>query len=291
MSIVERALDRMQRGAARPQQPEAPANVRIAALSPQGVEDAVDSGGRRLLIDRAAVRSLGYLPESSEDRRFADQYRQIKRTLISNFLASAVQGPGSPGLIMMASALPGDGKTFTSINLALSIARERDVSVVLVDADVAKPHISQIFGVEGEPGLLNALADETIDIESLVWRTDVRGLSVLPAGPHNSAATEMISSARMQQLVTQLQQRNPRRIVLFDSSPLLATSESLALADIAGHVALVVRSGKTPREAVLEAIEKLGEGRNVSLVLNQGRPSITQNYYYGQGSYGDPPPT
>src|SRR5690606_20325175 len=103
--------------------------------------------------------------------------------------------------IMMASALPGDGKTFTSINLALSMSRERDSSVVLVDADVAKPHISRIFGVDKEPGLLDALTDKSDDLESLILPTDVGGLSILPAGGHRDNAAELFASAAMRQLV------------------------------------------------------------------------------------------
>jgi len=127
-------------------------------------------------------------------------------------------------------------KTFTSINLALSIARERDVSVLIMDADVAKPHISRIFGIDQEPGLLDALADDDLDIESLVLPTDVPGLSMLPAGHHHEAATELLASARMSQLIARLTVRDPRRIVLLDSPPLLLSSESRALVQIAGQV-------------------------------------------------------
>jgi exopolysaccharide/PEP-CTERM locus tyrosine autokinase len=232
------------------------------------------------------LRAAGFVPDENQERRFADQYRRIKRPILMQVqLLTAAHAPGAR-FVLMASALPGDGKTFTSINLALSIARERDVSVLIMDADVAKPHISRIFGIDQEPGLLDALADDELDIESLVLPTDVPGLSMLPAGRHHEAATELLASARMGQVITRLTARDPRRIVLLDSPPLLLSSESRALVQIAGQVVLVVRAGATPRRAVQEAIGYIGEGKPLGLVLNQSLLALSEGYY-GYGSYGD----
>jgi len=287
MSVVEKAIDKLRKVSGSPAETIGSLNVIKTpehAASPQG-----QVSERRITIDREAVRSAGYLPESGQDRRFADEYRQIKRPLIAAAFAPTAAGEPSPRLVMMASALPGDGKTFTSINLALSIARERDTSIVLVDADVAKPHVSRIFGVGEEPGLLDLLGDPSLDPESFIIQTDVRGLSILPAGNRRDQATEMLGSSRMTEVVGRLLARDPRRVVLFDSSPLLLSSESLAIASAAGQVVLVVRSGKTPRRAVLEALGQLGESRAVSLVLNQGSRGISRGMYgYGDyGSYGE----
>jgi Mrp family chromosome partitioning ATPase len=183
----------------------------------------------------------------------------------------------------MTSALPGDGKTFTSINLALSLAHERDVSVVLVDADIPKPHVSRIFGVDAEPGLTDALASVDLDIESLVLPTDVGNLSVLPAGRGADNATELLASARMGAVLTRLLSRHPRRIVLLDSPPLMVSSEARSLVAIAGQLVMVVRSGRTPRKAVLDALTEIGGERSVSLVLNQGPTGFGGGY----GAYGD----
>jgi exopolysaccharide/PEP-CTERM locus tyrosine autokinase len=186
---------------------------------------------------------------------------------------------------MVTSALPGDGKTFTSINLALSIARERDVTVLLVDADTPKPHVSQIFDLLGRPGLMDALVDETRNIESLVVPTNIRGLSLLPAGTPVEGTAELINSDRMRQLIMNLISNNPRRIVILDSPPLLITSESRALAKIAGQILLVVRAGHTPQHAVRDAIALFGEQQAGGIVLNQGHAGFTENYY-GYGAYG-----
>mgnify|MGYP001346113146 CR=1 FL=1 len=285
MSVVERAIDRLRRSGP-PPVPERVGPVGTLNL-PEGrtasrPEDAADP---KIHIDRDALRAAGYLPESGQDRVFADEYRQIKRPLIATAFSGGGGIAGDPRLIMMASALPGDGKTFTSINLALSLARERDTSVVLVDADAAKPHVSQIFGVEKEKGLLDALASDAVDVEALVMPTDIRGLSILPAGSRGDLATELLASDRMQQVARALLHNNPRRLVLFDTSPLLVSSESHAVAGVVGQIVLVVRSGKTPRQAVIDAVAKLDESKAVSLVLNQGRRGMLGGYY-GYGSYG-----
>ncbi len=195
----------------------------------------------------------------------------------------AVQ-PSDPRLIMVTSALPGDGKTFTSINLAFSLARERDISVLLVDADLLKPHVSKIFGLQQAPGLTDALTDETVSIESLVVATNVRGLSILPAGTPAEGTAELLSSDRMRQMMASLCTQNPRRIVLFDSPPLLITSEGPALADLAGQIVLVVRAGQTPQRAVLDAIGLIDEhGRAASCSTKH---TWATHGYYGYGSYG-----
>jgi protein-tyrosine kinase len=294
MSVVERALHKMRgdpRGVRGTPLSDTQIRRNLGALEPRQV--AEDSGEarskRRLLIDREAMREAGYLPEADLDRRFADHYRQIKRPLIAAALAAGDDPRG--GVIMMASALPGDGKTFTSINLALSMARERDTSVVLVDADVAKPHVSRMFGIDGEPGLLDALADSSLDIESMILATDVPGLAVLPAGKSRDNAAELLASTRMTQLVARVIANDPRRLMLFDTAPILVSSEARAMVSVAGQVLLVVRAMHTPRQAVLDALGRLGKDCNVKLVLNEERASVTKGYY-GQdayGSYGDVP--
>lgn len=288
MSLVEKALDKLRHT-------QAPAlQVRAAPGAPVTIGTLIDvpdsSSARHLAIDRATLRAAGYLPDETQDRRFADEYRQIKRPLLAKAFTSAPTAARSQRLVMMTSALPGEGKTFTSINLALSLAREKDTSVVLVDGDVAKPHISHIFGVETERGLLDALSETDAGIVPMIVPTDVRGLSILPAGRVREGATELLASARMEQICFQLLGQHPRVVVLFDSPPLLLSSESRVLANAVGQVVVVVRAGHTPRQALVEALELVPEERVVSLVLNQGRHSLLQGYYgYTYGSYGEQP--
>ena len=215
-----------------------------------------------------------------EEREIADQYRAIKRPLIRTAFGEASAGPSSQ-LIMMASALSGDGKTFTCINLALSMSLEKDHSVLLVDGDVAKPHVSRVFGVDKEPGLLDVLGDPTRDIESVILSTEIPRLSVLPAGRASEVSTELLASARMSQVMARLSSLNSRGIVLMDSPPILLTSEARVLAGLVGQIVLVVKAGQTPQQAVQDSIDLIGAGRNVRLVLNQADLTGPVGYYYG----------
>jgi protein-tyrosine kinase len=270
--------------------PDVIGSVELASAAALLDSPAREDSSRYIKIDRVRLRAAGFLPDATQDRRFADQYRRIKRPILMQVQTlSAARSPAAR-LILMASALPEDGKTFTSINLALSMARERDVSVLVMDADVAKPHISRIFGIDKEPGLLDALANDAIDIESLVLPTNVEGLSMLSAGQYHESATELLASVRMNHVLARLTACDPRRIVLLDSPPLLLSSESRALVEIAGQVVLVVRAGGTPRRAVQEAIEYIGEDKPVGLVLNQSQMALSEGYY-GYGSYGDASPS
>jgi protein-tyrosine kinase len=161
------------------------------------------------------------------------------------------------------------------------MAREKDHSVLLVDADVIKPHVSRLFGVEKEPGLLDLLANPDLDPRSLILPTDIPGLTFLPAGTAAENATELLASARMREVVAQLSAMDPSRVVLLDTLPILLTSESRVLATLVGQIVLVVKAGVTPQHAVADALNAIGEGKSVSLVLNQAELTGPMGYYYG----------
>jgi len=285
MSLVEQAMTRLRRPG-EPTAEGAATQPAAAPLTDRATEPA--RAAKQIIVDINLLRARGYLPEEDKDRQFADEYRKIKRPLIRKALGAAGGVAADPRLIMVTSALPGDGKTFTSVNLAFSLARERDISVVLVDADLPKPHVSRIFGLQQERGLTDALTDESLSIESLVIQSNVRGFSILPAGASEEGSSELLSSNRMRQVVKSLCANSPRRIVLLDSPPLLITTEGPALISVAGQVVLVVRAGLTPRRAVLDAIGMIDEGRAGGIVLNEAQMGVMHGYYgYGYGSYGD----
>lgn len=293
MSLVERALKKIQESRAA-QGPE-PAQPRVGAprVDPPAPAPVVRreprDPSRILHIDRLALQAAAILPPPSQERLLADQYRQIKRPLIAGAFGRGGQALPDGRLLMVASALPGEGKTFTTINLALSIAAEKDISVLLVDADVAKPNVSTTFGLAREAGLLDVLRDEKLDVESVIIDTDVPRFSILPAGKHSETATELLSSVRMQQLMRQLEAGDPDRIVLFDSPPLLLTSESRAIASVVGQIVMVVRAGATSQQAVLDALDTLGEGKQIGLVLNHCDEQTTAGYYDYYGHSADQP--
>jgi protein-tyrosine kinase len=290
VSLIESALAKLRRSGevGAPPGVLVPRSVNAAAGATKGPPVAVAPApepaepARRITIDLKVLRDEGYLPEEGLERRFADHYRGIKRPLIEKALA----GGADMHLIIVTSAMPGDGKTFTSLNLALSMARERDASVLLVDADAPKERISEILGVRGERGLLDALADPSLDVESLVVGTDVRGLQILPAGRLVEGATELLASARMGQIVARLVARNPRRLVLFDSAPLLVSSEARALTRIPAQIVLVARAGVTPRRAVADALAHVDRNKVQGLVVNHTRPRPGEVFYYGYLGYG-----
>jgi exopolysaccharide/PEP-CTERM locus tyrosine autokinase len=305
MSLVERALKKLQesRGtlpaeSARSAAPAQPAKAELThpvSHSPQPTAAPVEpiapqTPRRTVVIDRNALRAMQLLPPPDAERLIASQYQRVKRPLVASALGKSATPIANGHLIMLASALAGEGKTFTSINLALSLALEKDIKVLLVDADVAKPHVSRIFNLQAEPGLLDLLVDSTLHPESLILPTDVPGLSILPAGRQIETATELLASKRMEQVVAQLGSGGGHRIVLFDSPPLLLSTESRAIVPVVGQVVLVVRAEITPQQALMDALEIVGDAKPVSLILNQSKAESTNSYYgYGYG-YGDQPP-
>jgi protein-tyrosine kinase len=286
MSLVEQAIARM-RNQARAAAPKNAATGSTPAAPPPIVDQVAEPAAKpakRMMLDMDALRARGYLPEAGQDQQFADHYRRIKRPLVDRAM-SGITAVGEPRVIMVTSALPGDGKTFTSINLALSMALERDISVLLMDCDVARRHVSEIVGLKEERGLLDALVDESQDIDSLVVQTNLRGLSILPAGRRVEATAELLSSNRMRKIVVDLCTRDPRRILLLDSPPLLITNEGRTLVRTAGQIVLVIRAGHTPRQAVQDAIGLFDVQQTGGIIVNQVQVSPAEGYY-GYGSYG-----
>ena len=239
--------------------------------------------GRVISIDQDALRAAGLLAPKHQEREIASQYRHIKRPLIAAAMGKGQKPLPNGRLIMVASALASEGKTFTVTNLAFSMAMEKDLDVVLVDGDVAKPQISKMFGVDTERGLLDGAADSAVDLEQLILQTDVPNLFLLPAGTRSERATELLASERMATVADSLLRRNTRRVFLFESSPLLLTTEASALADLVGQVVVVVCADRTEHHILMEALGELPEGCSTSLVLNQSTAKGKHYYYYGYG--------
>lgn len=247
-------------------------------------DDPVIESGITLHLDQEALRDAGLIAPEYHEQLLANQYRDIKRPLIAHAFGKRATQVERGNLIMVTSSIAGEGKTFTSINLAMSMAQERDYSVLLVDADVAKPHVTEMCGAENEPGLLDILEDSDIDVRSVILQTDLAGLSVLPAGRPRSNAAELLSSEAMDCVIEQLGNGSARRLVVFDSPPLLQTSEAKVLSRLLGQIVVVVRAGHTSREAVDAALSLFHEDQAVNVLLNQAR-HVTGSYQYGYG-YG-----
>jgi protein-tyrosine kinase len=273
-----------------------PVSTVVSALEPvevvQRVEPAEpvepEAAVPDLTIDVAALRASGLLPEVAQDRRLADQYRRIKRPILNRVRELTGQFGHRAQMLMVASALPGDGKTFTSLNLALSIARERDFSVLLVDADVSKRHISRAFGLQDRPGLLDAVVQDSSYVGAYIVTTDIPNFSILPAGRPRETATELLSSVTMSAVAANLCFGDSQRVVVFDSPPLLVSSEARAIASLVTQIILVVRSGVTPQAAVREAKSGIEASKLTGIVFN-GNQSAAGEDYYGYGYFDADP--
>ena len=227
-------------------------------------DPAVALARRHAAIDRESLAEHGYLVPGSSVTALAEEFRLIKRQLLIDLRERNLRRS-----VLICSARPDEGKTFCAINLALSLAAERDLHVLLVDADVAKPDVARRLGlVEDRPGLLDALADPGLDVEAMVIDTDVERLSVLPAGTRSHHDTEMLASAHAATVLERLAAADPKRLILFDSPPALAASPASVLASHVGQVAMVVRADRTPESDLREAVALLDACAHLHLLLN-----------------------
>jgi len=242
---------------------------------------------RQGTIDRAALAARGMIVPGAPVTGISEEYRIVKRELIRNFSGAANRPVVPRGhRILIASANPGEGKTFSAVNLALSLATEADHDVLLIDADIAKPSVLPMLGLDEGPGLMDALADPHLPLGDCLIQTDIAGLKVMPAGTQHMNDTELLASARTEALLAQLEQGAPGRILILDSPPVLAASPAAVLAGHVGQLIMVVRADETLESALRDAIGLMGACPHIQLLLNGvkfspgGRRFGT---YYGQG--------
>jgi protein-tyrosine kinase len=283
MSIVERALakanaqGRGNSSDARKTDSGVPPQVaeRHPGDAPYGANNAV------IDIDSKTLRLTSLVPPVDMEQRLSEEMRVIKRPLLLNAEDGNATVPKG-NIVMVGSALPGAGKTFTSFNLALSMASELDWTVLLIDADVSRPALSRGLGVDEAAGLMGMLEKDGANLSDYVFRTSHPRLLFLPAGRSRAEAGELLGSQRMRSFIADVADSRHRRIVIIDSSPLLLTSEARVLASHVGQVVLVVEAGKTPRRSLLDAIELLDQTKAINLVLNKSRRvfGIGDYHYY-----------
>ncbi len=240
-----------------------------------------------LKLDFSQLEKAGYLTPHSGQSKLAEEYRMLKRPVLHNAFGKGAAPVERGNLVMVLSALPGEGKTFTALNLAMSMTLELDTTVLLVDADVIKPSLTGLLGLAGRPGLTDVLIEKNVELGDVILNTELSKLRVLPAGKIHVHSTELLASEQMTKIAAELSERYPDRIVLFDGPPILATSQAVVLADLVGQVLLVVEAGRTPQHAVKEALSHLNQDKVIGTVLNKSRRSFTGDYYGAYyGSYG-----
>ena len=263
--------------------------------STQPVDPAPERPSPKVAIDLDRLHRAGYLTPGDAHSRIADDFRQLRRSLVSN-----LQHPSDPArprheaLIMVTSALPGEGKTFCAVNLAVSIAVGVDTSVLLVDADVLKPSVMTRLGLPPSKGLLDLLTRPELDPAELILATNIPKLSLLLAGTPTPRASELLESATLDHLLEDLAGRYPDRLIVLDAPPLLLTTVAPALAQRMGQIVMVVEAARTSRSAVAQAFSAVEACPIVLTILNNCSPRMAARGYGYYGSYqpygADPPP-
>jgi protein-tyrosine kinase len=239
---------------------------------------------RSIVLDLERIRAMGLLVPDARRSRIKEEYRHIKRPLLMNATGKGATVAEHANLIMVTSSRPGEGKTFTACNLALSIAAERDRTVLLVDADVIKPSVAKTLGFEAGKGLVDLLIDEQLEVADVLVDTNVPSLTILPAGSTHHLSTELLASDNMRKLAVEMSRRYTDRIIIIDSPPLLVTTEASVLATLVGQIVMVVEAGHTHQSQVQEALALLDANQIVGFVLNKKRGVLGADYYgYGYG--------
>ena len=290
MSIIEKATEKLEAEGARAlttehAQQNRPAQELDVSASPQWRQSA------SVELDLARLKKAGFITPDRLYNPIAEQFRYIKRPILKNMMDAGHRPLDRPNLIMVTSALPGEGKTYTSINLALSIAMELDRRALLVDGDIFTGGTTKQLGITAESGLSDLLAGGNFDFSDLLLRTNVEHFSVLPAGNVYPNATELLASGRMRNATTELADRYADRVVVLDAPPLLATGGAVALSHSIGQILIVVEANKTPRAAVEEALDLLDDSVIAGVTLNkvaEAGPAAYRGYGY-RGHYGGYP--
>ena len=235
-----------------------------------------------LPIDFDRLQAAGFITPTSPRSQQIECFRAIKRALRRiAFPEGTAEREANSNVIMVTSAVAGEGKTFVALNLAMSFCLERDLFVLLIDGDSHRRSLGSWLGAETEPGLVDLLAGDAHDVGDIIRRTSVPNLSVMPAGRPHAHGTELLSSKQMGALMRDVGARYADRIIIIDTAPVLATNEGVALSAHVGQTVLVVEKDATTKRNLREALAKLKGGRNLSCVFNR----VTDEHSFADGGY------
>ena len=249
--------------------------------SASGMGDRSEQTRLQLTIPYAQFKERGMITVDAPRSKIAEEYRRIKRPLLMNIEGESAAVIKNPNLIMVTSSLPGEGKTFSAVNLAMSIAMDQDKTVLFVDADVAKATAGALFGVPRDSrGLIDVL-EKGVILRDVLYQTNIPNLRILPAGKVHERSTELLASEGMRKLMADLSRRYSDRVIVFDSPPLLPTTEANVLANLMGQIVFVVAAGKTSQGAVTESLSHIEGDKVIGLVLNKSTAKFGVSYGYG----------
>jgi len=251
--------------------------VTAPAPAPAPAQDRTTRPNVELDLDDLERR--GFLTPESPRSQLSDEMRVVKRPIMRNALGAQGHRVRNGNLVMVTSAVSGEGKTFTSINLAMSLATELDTRVLLVDGDVAHPGLPRVLGIPKSPGLLDLLTTPGLSIGDTLLHTNVPALSIMPAGSINRRATELLASEQMADLLHELSSRYSDRIIVFDSPPILAATESRVLASHMGQILMVVAADSTLQSEVSLALSTIDSCEIVHMMLNKASRTDVGAYY------------
>lgn len=227
------------------------------------------------------LEQRNFVSLSSERRLINEEYRVIKRKLINNAVGALSQTLKHPNLILVTSSRPGEGKTFSAINLALSIALEQDKTVLLVDSDVLRPSVSKTLQIQHDVGLTDYLLSDKISVSDIMLSTNVERLKIITAGRPHHLSTELLASERMEMLVNEFATRYHDRIVIFDAPPLLGVNETAVMASMCGQAVIVVEENHTKLSEIEQAVALLPKDIATGFLINKAHRNQGKGYGYG----------
>lgn len=237
-------------------------------------------------IDIASLEARGFVSLHSTRSQINEEFREIKRKLLSNAFGALSRTITNANIIMVTSARPSEGKTFTAVNLALSIAAEKDKRVLLVDADVLKPNTLRTLGLKERSGLMEYLLGDVKEIGEVMFRSNIDKLRIIPAGRSHHLSTELLASQAMHDLITEFSTRYADRVVIIDTPPIIGINESAVLANFAGQAVVVVEEGRSKLSDIQKAVERLNPDMAIGFVVNKSLNTSEQTGYYGYHHYG-----
>jgi protein-tyrosine kinase len=249
----------------------------LPARELEGLPERGESRPRQV-IDMAALERAGMFDWSRGRSRISEEFRLAQRQILRAAFAPTAEA-GLANLVMITSARPGEGKSFTALNLAGSVALQGDHNVLLIDSDSKRDSICQALGLADARGVLDLAADPGMDPTEVILKTDLEHLSILPVGQERGRSSELFASRDMTQLIQRLGRRYADRLLILDAAPCLSTSDPAALAPVMGQILFVVEAERTQRDEVEAALDLIQACPLIMLLLN--KVQVTTRYTFG----------
>lgn len=241
---------------------------------------------QQVTLDLNALRQRGMIVPGMGYTRIAEEYRRIKRLLMQRLTSGSAEA-GSvalPNVVVVTSSVPAEGKTFSAVNLAMSLAMELDRTALLIDGDPANSGTTGLLGLADHAGFIDLLTNDTLDVSEVLLRTNVPKFAFIPSGRKTASVAELYASQAMASLLGEMSVRYADRVIILDGPPLIPTAEAAVLANLAGQIVFVVEAEKTPKHVVAEALRVLDGSRLAGIILNKTNQQNSADAYYG--NYG-----